>query len=45
VTAPLRELARLMRAASAVAGELGDKLRNAAAPAVHTARPAYRADR
>jgi len=24
---------------------LGDKLRNAAAPAVHTARPAYRIDR
>ena len=44
LTAPLRELARLMRTASSVAGELRDKLGDAAGPVTPAARPLYRTD-
>jgi hypothetical protein len=43
VTAPLRGVARLMKSANAVAGDLRDKLNDVAAPAA-PAKPAYRAD-
>lgn len=42
VTAPLRNVARLMQSANTVAGDLCDNLNTVAAP---VARPAYRADR
>jgi hypothetical protein len=45
LTAPLRELARLMRNASTVAAELRDRLGNATAPVTPSVRPAYRIDR
>ena len=43
VTAPLRSVARLMKSANTVAGDLRDKLNDVAAPAA-PAKPAYRAD-
>ncbi|MEJ0077904.1 MAG: class I SAM-dependent methyltransferase [Alphaproteobacteria bacterium] len=48
LTAPLRRLARLLKSANAVAGELGDKLNQAATPATPgpgAVNPAYRIDR
>jgi hypothetical protein len=45
VTAPLRGAARLVRSANTVAGDLREKLGNAAAPVAPAARPVYRADR
>jgi hypothetical protein len=45
LTAPLRELARLLGSASIVAVELRDRLGNAATSVAPAARPAYRIDR
>src|SRR3954471_12258455 len=44
LTVPLRQLAGLMRTASAVAGELRDNLGDAAGPVTSAARPVYRTD-
>jgi len=44
LTAPLRQLAGLMRTATAVAGDLRDKLGDAAGRVTPVARPVYRTD-